>query len=234
MGEAWVRLPTDLVFDGGLSATEFRILAALLTYDWADSDGGRKGRVWPSVDVLAQRLGLHRNAVSRTLRSLCRKGYIVKAQERNGAGHWTHNVYHLVADRAQKSVHGEADRAQETVQPRTKNGAHRAQKSVHEERRREKEKTEEDEGLHPEPEGVNGMANDPRIRELMNNLRLKTAKSTYNAYLADLEARADGDGTLTIVKCNPMAAGLLRRLVEREAGYVGFASVVWPSDQAVA
>jgi len=228
-----VRLPTDLVFDGGLSATEFRLLAALLSYDWADSDGSRKGRVWPSVDVLAQRLGLHRNAVSRTLRSLCRKGYIVKAQERNGAGHWAHNVYHLVADRAQKSVHGEADRAQETVRPCTKNGADRAQKSVHEEDEVEKRKVEEDEeDSHPEPErgADTAMANDPRIRELMNNLRLKVAKSTYNTFLADLEARANGDGTLTIVACAPMAAGRLRELVEREAHYAGFTSVVWPSD----
>ncbi len=93
-------IPNELICDPNLTATEFRILAALMSYDWADTNGVRKGVVWPAMSTLGEQLGLSRRAVLNILQRLEDKGYIAKVY--GGGGRTRPNVYAVVV--GQKTV----------------------------------------------------------------------------------------------------------------------------------
>lgn len=86
-------VPNALIADPNLTASEFRVLVALMAYDWADANGTRKGVVWPAMATLGERLGLSRRAVLNTLRRLESKGYVSKLS--GGGGRMRTNVYAL-------------------------------------------------------------------------------------------------------------------------------------------
>ena len=103
-------VPNALIADPNLTASEFRVLVALMAYDWADANGTRKGVVWPAMATLGERLGLSRRAVLNTLRRLESKGYVSKLS--GGGGRMRTNVYALTGG---KTVNLRSQFSQETV-----------------------------------------------------------------------------------------------------------------------
>ena len=86
--------PALAVEDRRLGDAAYRVLACLGTY--AD----RQGWCWPSTIALAQRLGITRQAVQRSLRQLAELGYIEVEARRRTDGGYDRNRYRLLFDRA--------------------------------------------------------------------------------------------------------------------------------------
>jgi DNA-binding transcriptional MocR family regulator len=106
--------PARAVEDQRLGDAAYRVLACLGTY--ADKDGW----CWPSTAALAQRLGISRQAVQRSLGQLAALGYIEVERKRRADGGDDRNRYRLLFDRALFEVRNrdvdEAPEAQDTVQ----------------------------------------------------------------------------------------------------------------------
>lgn len=91
------------IFDQRLRPVDFRVLCALLSYDWVrrfmNGERGRLRKVWPSQRTLASRLGLHRHTIQAALRRLEECGYIeIRRGEGDGEWHaedgrWVGNAY---------------------------------------------------------------------------------------------------------------------------------------------
>jgi DNA-binding MarR family transcriptional regulator len=101
----WTKIDNAALCDKRLSATEFRLWCALLSFDWAADTAGqqrrKKGVVWPSQTTLAEKLGVSRSTVQRSLEGLVALGYVVRVagsgggQLRAGGGRWYRNAYRL-------------------------------------------------------------------------------------------------------------------------------------------
>lgn len=91
------------IFDRRLRPVDFRVLCALLSYDWVrrfmNGERARLRKVWPSQQTLASRLGLHRHTIQTALRRLEECGYIeIRRGEGDGEWHaedgrWVGNAY---------------------------------------------------------------------------------------------------------------------------------------------
>jgi hypothetical protein len=86
--------PARAVEDHRLGDAAYRLLACLGTY--ADKDGW----CWPSMPTLADRLGITRQAVQRSIRQLAEIGYIEVEPRRRPDGSQDRNRYRLLFDRA--------------------------------------------------------------------------------------------------------------------------------------
>jgi len=86
--------PARAVEDHRLGDAAYRLLACLGTY--ADKDGW----CWPSMPTLADRLGITRQAVQRSIRQLAETGYIEVEPRRRPDGSQDRNRYRLLFDRA--------------------------------------------------------------------------------------------------------------------------------------
>jgi hypothetical protein len=98
--------PARAVEDERLGDAAYRLLACLGTY--ADKDGW----CWPSMPTLADRLGITRQAVQRSIRQLAEIGYIEVEPRRRPDGSQDRNRYRLLFDRALFEVR---DRTEEKV-----------------------------------------------------------------------------------------------------------------------
>lgn len=227
-GGGWTAIDNAMIFDPSLTATEFRVLCALASYDWPDRGGARKGRVWPSMSTLAEGLGLSRRSVLAALRSLERKERIRKV--RGGGGKALSNVYELTPYCANFAQYDP-----ETAQKATPNCEENfAQIKQLKNTNREQE---EERDLHPEfEERKNEKAKpDQRLCEFVQILKLRVSNGTWGAYLASMVAEPSGDGTaLVITHCHPMAQARLRGAIEKAATYAGFSTVEWPDGESEA
>jgi DNA-binding MarR family transcriptional regulator len=86
--------PARAVEDERLGDAAYRLLACLGTY--ADKDGW----CWPSMPTLADRLGITRQAVQRSIRQLAEIGYIEVEPRHRSDGSQDRNRYRLLFDRA--------------------------------------------------------------------------------------------------------------------------------------
>ena len=86
--------PARAVEDHRLGDAAYRVLACLGTY--ADKDGW----CWPSMQTLADRLGITRQAVQRSIRQLAEIGYLEVEPRRRPDGSQDRNRYRLLFDRA--------------------------------------------------------------------------------------------------------------------------------------
>src|SRR4051794_112350 len=82
--------PARAVEDRRLGDAAYRLLACLGTY--ADKDGW----CWPSMPTLADRLGITRQAVQRSIRQLAEIGYIEVEPRRRPDGSQDRNRYRLL------------------------------------------------------------------------------------------------------------------------------------------
>ena len=98
--------PARAVEDHRLGDAAYRLLACLGTY--ADKDGW----CWPSMPTLAERLGITRQAVQRSVRQLADIGYVEVEHRHRADGTQDRNRYRLLFDRALFEVR---DRAAEKV-----------------------------------------------------------------------------------------------------------------------
>ena len=78
----YIAVPKAAVF-GGISHHAFRLYVILLNRDYADTNGNRKQQVWPSINKLAQDMGMgkmagktSRSAIFRALQELEEGGWI--------------------------------------------------------------------------------------------------------------------------------------------------------------
>jgi len=94
--------PALAVEDHRLGHAAYRVLACLGTY--AD----RHGWCWPSTIALAQRLGITRQAVQRSLRQLAELAYIEVEHRHRTDGANDRNRYRLLFDRALFEVRNKA------------------------------------------------------------------------------------------------------------------------------
>jgi DNA-binding MarR family transcriptional regulator len=95
--------PARAVEDHRLGDAAYRLLACLGTY--ADKDGW----CWPSMPTLAERLGITRQAVQRSIRQLAELGYIEVEHRHRADGTQDRNRYRLLFDRALFEVRNRAD-----------------------------------------------------------------------------------------------------------------------------
>ena len=86
--------PARAVEDHRLGDAAYRVLACLGTY--ANKDGW----CWPSMPTLADRLGITRQAVQRSIRQLVEIGYLEVESRRRPDGSQDRNRYPLLFDRA--------------------------------------------------------------------------------------------------------------------------------------
>ena len=70
----FVQVPMSIILHPRLSDGARVLYALLLSYDWQDGDGRRKGRAWPSLARLAERSGKSTRQVTRYLRELEEEG----------------------------------------------------------------------------------------------------------------------------------------------------------------
>jgi hypothetical protein len=104
--------PARAVEDWRLGDAAYRVLACLGTY--ADRDGW----CWPSMPTLAERLGVTRQAVQRSIRQLAELGYIEVERRYRPDGTQDRNRYRLLFDRALFEVRNRAaDDGSEWGQP---------------------------------------------------------------------------------------------------------------------
>jgi hypothetical protein len=95
--------PARAVEDQRLGDAAYRLLACLGTY--ADRDGW----CWPSMATLADRLGISRQAVQRSIRQLSELVYIQVEPRRRPDGSQDRNRYRLLFDRALFQVGNRTD-----------------------------------------------------------------------------------------------------------------------------
>jgi DNA-binding MarR family transcriptional regulator len=95
--------PARAVEDHRLGDAAYRLLACLGTY----SD--RDGWCWPSMPTLADRLGITRQAVQRSIRQLANLGYIEVEHRHRADGTQDRNRYRLLFDRALFEVRNRAE-----------------------------------------------------------------------------------------------------------------------------
>jgi AraC-like DNA-binding protein len=72
----FVQVPMSIILHPRLSDGARVLYALLLSYDWQDGDGRRKGRTWPSLARLAEQSGKSTRQVTRYLRELEEEGVI--------------------------------------------------------------------------------------------------------------------------------------------------------------
>ena len=94
--------PARAVEDHRLGDAAYRLLACLGTY--ADKDGW----CWPSMPTLAERLGITRQAVQRSVRQLADIGYVEVEHRHRADGTQDRNRYRLLFDRALFEVRNRA------------------------------------------------------------------------------------------------------------------------------
>jgi DNA-binding MarR family transcriptional regulator len=102
--------PARAVEDRRLGDAAYRVLACLGTY------AGKDGWCWPSTSTLAERLGVSRQAVQRSLRRLAAFGYIEVEHRRRADGSQDRNRYRLLFDRALFEVRNGAGTVNKEVQ----------------------------------------------------------------------------------------------------------------------
>lgn len=88
-------VPSAAIFDPALSPVDLRVLAALATY--ADGDG----RCRPSQVRMAERLGMARSTVLRSIQRLVATGHLRSSVRRAKTGGRLPNAYQIVHDRPQ-------------------------------------------------------------------------------------------------------------------------------------
>ena len=80
----FVQVPMSVILHPRLSDGARVLYALLLSYDWQDGDGRRKGKAWPSLARLAERSGKSTRQVTRYLRELEEEDVI---HTKHGGGH---------------------------------------------------------------------------------------------------------------------------------------------------
>jgi hypothetical protein len=86
-GGRFSRLPAAAVYDRQLTNRDVRVFAALAIH------AARNGACFPSVGLIAHRLGVTRQAVQRQLRRLKQLGYIEVCPQTRPNGARTANLY---------------------------------------------------------------------------------------------------------------------------------------------
>ena len=80
----FVQVPMSIILHPRLSDGARVLYALLLSYDWQDGDGRRKGKAWPSLARLAEQSGKSTRQVTRYLRELEEEDVI---HTKHGGGH---------------------------------------------------------------------------------------------------------------------------------------------------
>jgi hypothetical protein len=72
----WVPAPVHLLLDDRLSTGARLLFMILQTWDLPDKEGHRKGVIWPSLPLIAERARVDRSTVCRQLAELEKFGMI--------------------------------------------------------------------------------------------------------------------------------------------------------------
>jgi len=99
-------IPTMALSDDRLSPRDITVLCVFGTY--AD----KSGRCYPSLSNIAAQLGVSRQAIQKSLRTLCACGYVSKSARKTKTGGQTSNFYHIKMDYVPPSEH-----TRSTLQP---------------------------------------------------------------------------------------------------------------------
>ena len=91
-------LPTAILSDRGLTASELRVLGALYSFRSSAADW----TVWPSRLAIALRCGIgHLDSISRTIAKLVKRGYVAVTRRQ------TSSIYHLLLPGADLTTGGQ-------------------------------------------------------------------------------------------------------------------------------
>jgi DNA-binding Lrp family transcriptional regulator len=92
MESRFAMMPSDAIDDRELTLSDLRVLGVIGYHS------GRKRPAWPKQATIAQRLGLSRETVNRSVRRLWRKGYIDIAHQFNEFGGQRESYYFVRTD----------------------------------------------------------------------------------------------------------------------------------------
>lgn len=66
----YTKVPNEYLYDPDLTASEFRVLTALLSFGWENNPS------FPSQEIVSEKLGISPRAIRYTIKKLSDKGYI--------------------------------------------------------------------------------------------------------------------------------------------------------------
>ncbi|KKS62596.1 MAG: hypothetical protein UV28_C0008G0016 [Candidatus Collierbacteria bacterium GW2011_GWE2_42_48] len=66
----YTKIPNNYIYDPELTASEFRVLAAFLSFSWGNNAS------FPTQDTVSKRIGVSTRAIRYSLETLSKKGYI--------------------------------------------------------------------------------------------------------------------------------------------------------------
>lgn len=234
-GGGWTAVPNAVLTDTRLTPTERLLYVLLLSYDWQDGNGDRKGFCWPSQATLAELLGCTPRTVQAALARLEAVGLIRVDHRAGGPGGGSSNRYTLaLCPSDTKSTSCRSPDTKPTSPSDTKYTSPSDTKytsyETYEYRNKQSEAENDDDPLSddlivktpgPESEAPEWT---PSVKEFWQVLRPQVAPSTFAAYLSGMTATADG-ATLVLSGVHGMALDRLMGRIERAAKQAGFAAV---------
>lgn len=67
----YTKVPNEFIYDPELTAAEFRVLTAFLSFSWGDNAS------FPTQETVSRRIGVSTRAIRYSLEKLSKKGYVV-------------------------------------------------------------------------------------------------------------------------------------------------------------